>query len=135
MTLASKLAEERRARLAAERLLELKQAELFAANRKLGKHAEKLSNEIVETRAEVVSESDLPTRLGAFDPRTLVLLDEHTTPEPGGQVADRDWPLQPARVVAYEQEGQGGTRFIVTDLGRVQEVDEARFAELVPNPK
>ncbi|WP_127113032.1 response regulator [Shimia sediminis] len=55
MTLASKLAEERRARLAAERLLELKQAELFAANRKLGKHAEKLSNEIVETRAEVNS--------------------------------------------------------------------------------
>ena len=55
MTLASKLAAERRARLAAERLLELKQAELFAANRKLGKYAEQLSNEIVETRAEVDS--------------------------------------------------------------------------------
>lgn len=53
MTLAQKLAEERRARLAAERLLELKQADLFAANRKLGQHAEQLSNEIVETRAEV----------------------------------------------------------------------------------
>ena len=35
MSLAGKLAEERRARLAAERLLELKQAELHAANRKL----------------------------------------------------------------------------------------------------
>ncbi len=53
MSVANKLAEERRARLAAERLLELKQAELFAANRKLGTHAQKLSNEIVETRAEV----------------------------------------------------------------------------------
>ena len=53
MTLMHKLAEERRARLAAERLLDLKQAELFAANRKLGLHAEALSNEIVETRAEV----------------------------------------------------------------------------------
>jgi signal transduction histidine kinase/CheY-like chemotaxis protein len=53
MNLANKLAEERRARLAAERLLELKQAELFAANRKLGNHAQQLSNEIVETRAEV----------------------------------------------------------------------------------
>ncbi|WP_439122023.1 ATP-binding protein [Marivita sp.] len=53
MSLANKLAEERRARLAAERLLELKQAELFAANRKLGTHALQLSNEIVETRAEV----------------------------------------------------------------------------------
>ena len=53
MSLANKLAEERRARLAAERLLELKQAELFAANRKLGSHAQQLNNEIVETRAEV----------------------------------------------------------------------------------
>ena len=53
-----KLAEERRARLAAERLLELKQAELFAANRKLGLHAEALSNEIVETRAEVETVRD-----------------------------------------------------------------------------
>ncbi|WP_187428581.1 Sensor histidine kinase RcsC [Roseobacter fucihabitans] len=55
MSLANKLAEERRGRLAAERLLELKQAELFAANRKLGAHAKALSHEIVETRAEVAT--------------------------------------------------------------------------------
>ena len=55
MTLANKLAEERRGRLAAERLLELKQAELSAANRKLGKHAAALQGEIVETRAEVAT--------------------------------------------------------------------------------
>ncbi len=53
MSLAEKLSEERRARLAAERLLEQKQAELHAANRKLGRHARQLSEEIVETRAEV----------------------------------------------------------------------------------
>ncbi|WP_296766594.1 ATP-binding protein [Sediminimonas sp.] len=53
MSLANKLAEERRARLAAERLLELKQAELFAANRKLGRHARALSEEITQTRAQV----------------------------------------------------------------------------------
>lgn len=53
MSLADKLTTERRSRLAAERLLELKQAELFAANRKLGMHAQQLSEEIVETRAEV----------------------------------------------------------------------------------
>ncbi|KAA2315602.1 response regulator [Pseudooceanicola sediminis] len=53
MTLASKLAEERRARLAAERLLEQKQAELQAANRKLGRHAKHLSEQIHEKRAEV----------------------------------------------------------------------------------
>ena len=55
MSLAQKLAEERRARLAAERLLELKQAELFAANQTLGRHARALSEEIVETRAQVES--------------------------------------------------------------------------------
>ncbi|MGH1453983.1 MAG: response regulator [Paracoccaceae bacterium] len=53
MSLANKLAEERRARLGAERMLELKQAELSAANRKLGRHAKQLSEEIVETRAQV----------------------------------------------------------------------------------
>jgi len=58
MTLANKLAEERRARLAAERLLEQKQAELQAANRKLGNHARALSNEIHDTRAEVQTVRD-----------------------------------------------------------------------------
>ena len=55
MSLANKLAQERRGRLAAERLLELKQSELSAANRKLGRHAEALQGEIVETRAEVAN--------------------------------------------------------------------------------
>ncbi len=53
MSIIDKLAEERRARLAAERLLKQKQEELLAANRKLGKHALALSEEIVEKRHEV----------------------------------------------------------------------------------
>ena len=53
MSLAAKLAQERRARLAAERLLEMKQAELSAANRKLGLHAMALTKRIGETQAEV----------------------------------------------------------------------------------
>ncbi len=69
MDVAARLAEERRARLAAERLLELKQAELFAANRKLGSHARQLSHEITETRAEVAIVRDenlrVKTQLGA----------------------------------------------------------------------
>jgi signal transduction histidine kinase/CheY-like chemotaxis protein len=52
MSMMDKIIIERRGRLAAEKMLELKQAELFAANRKLGKHARALSEEIVETRAE-----------------------------------------------------------------------------------
>ncbi|MGR3562492.1 MAG: response regulator [Heliomarina sp.] len=55
MSLATKLAEERRARLAAERMLELKQAELSAANRKLGRHALALTKRIGETQAEVAT--------------------------------------------------------------------------------
>lgn len=58
MNIATKLAEERRARLAAERLLELKEAELSAANRKLGRRAKAISEEIVETRAEITSVRD-----------------------------------------------------------------------------
>ena len=55
MSLQQKLTEERRSRLAAERMLELKKAELFAANRKLGRHARQLTDEIVDTRALVES--------------------------------------------------------------------------------
>ena len=63
MSLANKLAEERRARLAAERLLELKQAELSAANRKLGRHALALTRQIGETQAEVATVRDENARV------------------------------------------------------------------------
>jgi len=52
-TLHERLTHERRKRLAAERMLELKKRELSEANRKLGQHAKDLTNEIVETRAQV----------------------------------------------------------------------------------
>ncbi|TNJ41420.1 response regulator [Phaeobacter sp. B1627] len=55
MSLAEKLAQERRARLAAERLLELKQAELTDANRKLGRHALALTRRIGATQAEIAT--------------------------------------------------------------------------------
>lgn len=47
------LAQERRARMAAERLLAQKQAELSDANRQLSLHARTLSEEIVETREDL----------------------------------------------------------------------------------
>ena len=50
MEMAERLAKERRARLAAERLLEQKSRELFAANEKLGLHARSLSDQIVVQR-------------------------------------------------------------------------------------
>jgi len=50
MDITERLARERRARLAAERLLDQKSRELFEANRRLGLHARHLSEEIVQTR-------------------------------------------------------------------------------------
>ncbi len=35
-------------------------------------------------------------------------------------------------VVAYEQEGRGGKRWVASAMGAVEEVDETRFKELVP---
>ncbi len=52
MNLSDRLAEERRGRLAAERLLDLKSKELFEANRKLSQHALSLSDQIVEQRGQ-----------------------------------------------------------------------------------
>jgi hypothetical protein len=37
--------------------------------------------------------------------------------------------------VAYEQEGVDGKRYVATVVGAVEEVDEARFRELVPDAK
>ncbi|MGV8985655.1 MAG: response regulator [Cypionkella sp.] len=57
-----RLAKERRARLAAERLLEQKSRELFAANEKLSLHARSLSDQIVEQRGiaqSAVSEAEM----------------------------------------------------------------------------
>jgi signal transduction histidine kinase/CheY-like chemotaxis protein len=50
MDLGDRLLAERRARLAAERLLELKSRELFAANRKLSEHALALGDQVVMQR-------------------------------------------------------------------------------------
>lgn len=55
MELSERLVRERRARLAAERLLEQKSRELFTANEKLAIHARSLSDQIVEQRQVVRS--------------------------------------------------------------------------------
>ena len=37
-------------------------------------------------------------------------------------------------VVAYEQDGVEGKRFVASKLGAVEEVDEDKFRRMVPNP-
>lgn len=59
------LTQERRARMAAERLLAQKEAELFEANRKLSRHARALSEDLVETRGEVEEVKGENTRVRA----------------------------------------------------------------------
>ena len=62
MDIAERLVKERRARLAAERLLVHKSRELFVANQKLGMHARGLSDQIVEQRQvtkDAVSEAEM----------------------------------------------------------------------------
>ena len=63
MDINQRLSEERRLRLQAEHLLEHKQGELMAINRKLGLYARQLSDEIVETRKAVVSAVCETTRI------------------------------------------------------------------------
>ncbi|WP_420004783.1 response regulator [Arenibacterium sp. LLYu02] len=82
MSLAEKLAQERRARLAAERLLELKQAELTDANRKLGRHALALTKRIGATQAEIAT---------FRDENEKVKSDLHTANEKVEQAERRLW--------------------------------------------
>lgn len=82
MDLSQRLAAERRARLAAESLLEQKKGELLAANRKLGQHANALSAEIVETRKEVATAKGETTRV-----RSDLMMAE----EKAGQAERRLW--------------------------------------------
>lgn len=35
-------------------------------------------------------------------------------------------------VIAYEQEGRGGRRWVASAMGAIEEVDDARFKQLVP---
>jgi signal transduction histidine kinase/CheY-like chemotaxis protein len=76
MSLTEALAQERRARLAAERLLDAKQAELFAANKKLSSHALALSDEIVEKREEVAIVRTEAEELRGQNSRVLSDLEE-----------------------------------------------------------
>jgi hypothetical protein len=52
-----------------------------------------------------------------------------------GSVSKSGAELPSTTVIAYEQAGKGGKRFIARILGAVEEIDEAKFKELVPQAK
>jgi signal transduction histidine kinase/CheY-like chemotaxis protein len=89
MDLGEKLVQERRARLAAERLLELKSRELFAANRKLAEHARALSEEIVIQRRVVEDATTVAEELRGENAR--VRSDLHTATEARTVAEHRLW--------------------------------------------
>ena len=79
MDIADRLAKERRARLAAERLLEQKSRELFAANAKLALHARSLSDQVIEQREAVKSALSEAEALKGQNSRFLTDLDRAHT--------------------------------------------------------
>jgi signal transduction histidine kinase/DNA-binding response OmpR family regulator len=79
MDLTERLVRERRARLAAERLLEQKSRELFAANEKLAIHARSLSDQIVEQRQVVRTALSEAEELKDQNTRFVVDLDRAHT--------------------------------------------------------
>lgn len=79
MEIAERLARERRARLAAERLLEQKSRELQAANEKLALHAKALSDQVVEQRHAVASARSQAEVLKGQNSRFLTDLDRAHT--------------------------------------------------------
>ncbi len=83
------LAQERRARLAAERLLEQKSRELFAANKKLAEHARLLSDEIIVKRKEAKTyQSEAETLKGE---NTQVRADLHRANQQAVKAERRLW--------------------------------------------
>jgi signal transduction histidine kinase/DNA-binding response OmpR family regulator len=79
MDIAERLARERRARLAAERLLEQKSRELQAANEKLALHARAMSDQIIEQRQAVASARSQAEVLKGQNSRFLTDLDRAHT--------------------------------------------------------
>lgn len=77
--LVERLAGERRARLAAERLLEWKSRELFAANEKLAMQARALSDQVVEERQSAHAARSEAARLKGQNARYMGDLDRAHT--------------------------------------------------------
>ena len=96
------LTEERRARMAAERLLVQKQAELNEANRKLSRHAIALTEDLVETREEVaVVRTDLVRKTEEVDIAKRRLWSSIETIQDGFAVFDAENRLVIANAAYY----------------------------------
>lgn len=102
--------------------------------RYLGQHQGKPPASEAEFKKYVEAQSpqDL-ANLGVTDPAKLWISSRDNQPYVI-VYGDVSGPPGPAGkpVVAYESKGVGGKRYVASSLGAVDEVDEARFRELVP---
>jgi hypothetical protein len=82
-----------------------------------------------------LSPADLKA-LGVDDPNRIFISNRDDKPyiilygQPKGPPGPGGSP-----VIAYEQEGKAGNRWVASSLGAVEELDEARFRQLVPTAK
>ena len=96
-----RLAQERRARLQAERLLAQKSEELYAANRKLAEHADSLSDQVIEQREENAAllgqATQTAAKLEVVTEKAVIaerrLWDSITSIEDGFAIFDSDWRM------------------------------------------
>ncbi len=96
-----RLAKERRARLAAERLLAQKSEELFSANKRLAAHADAMSDQVIEQRQENAAlvgqttkvRADLEVATEHAQRAERRLWDSLAIIEDGFAIYDRDWRL------------------------------------------
>lgn len=96
-----RLARERRARLAAERLLAQKSQELFSANKRLAAHADAMSDQVIEQRQENAAlvgqttkvRADLEVATQNAQRAERRLWDSLAIIEDGFAIYDRDWRL------------------------------------------
>jgi len=78
--------------------------------------------------------SDQLASFGVTDPESLFVSSRDGQPyviiygQPSGPPGPAGAP-----VIAYEQAGVGGKRFVASSMAAIEEVDEARFKELVPD--
>ncbi len=99
----------------------------------MGQHRGQPPQSEAEFKKFVESQKSFLNQFGITDPATLFISERDGQPyvviygKPKGPAALAGKP-----VIAYEKVGVGGKRFVASELGAVEEVDEARFKELVP---
>lgn len=99
----------------------------------MGQHRGQPPQSEADFKKFVESQQGFLKQFGITDPATLFISERDGHPyvviygKPQGPAALGGQP-----VIAYEKVGVGGKRFVASQLGAVEEVDETRFKELVP---